>query len=85
MDRSASRARFPNPAPAKKLGFSDRQLAIADERLDPKFAGNASGGLGSQLSTGRYLRGGVRSLHALLLFHLRRGDDEIRADRATRR
>ncbi len=41
-ERNASRARFPNLRRAKKLGFSDRQLAVA-QRIDsePKFARSA--------------------------------------------
>ena len=59
---------------AKKLGFSDRQLAVANG-----VTGDNSSRVGeslnrhhSHLSPGRYLRGGIRSLHAVLLFDLRR-------------
>ena len=59
---------------AKRLGFSDAQLAylrggsaddVRAERLAPWRAGH--------LQDGRYLRGGVRGIHAVPLRHLRGG------------
>ena len=59
---------------ARKLGFSDRQIAHlpAVMNRNRKFARERkAGGSHSHLPAGRYLRGGVRSLHAVLLFDLR--------------
>ena len=58
---------------AKKLGFSDRQLAIAGGVPEKaiRFATNRAK-RHPDLPPGRYLRGGIRSLHAVLLFDLRR-------------
>ncbi len=57
---------------AKKLGFSDRQIAVAHGDVGAGFARKAeSCRRDPHLPSGRYLRGGVRSLHAVLLQHLR--------------
>ncbi len=57
---------------AKRLGFSDRQIAVArgvNEQANPRRT--KSRGRDSHLSPRRHLRGGVRSLHAVLLLDLR--------------
>ena len=59
---------------AKRDGFSDRQLPTcsAIER-DDRPGGSQKAGDRRHVQGGRYLRGGVRGLHALLLLDLRKG------------
>ncbi len=57
---------------AKKLGFSDRQLTHSLGGKRRKNPGKTQSRLGHpDLPAGRYLRGGIRGIHSLLLLNLR--------------
>ena len=66
---------------AKRFGFSDRQLAtIWSMTGDGRPPGAQAAGDRAGVQVGRYVRRGVRGLHALLLFDLRgRGRDAAKA------
>ena len=68
---------------AKKMGFSDTQLGHLNSlKADGVRAARKRMSDPADLSAGRYLRSGVRSLHALLLFHLRRRERAARKRQA---